>query len=304
MFPLLPVSAADPRERLELVMREMAALKRRGQPRATGLALAAASMLPVPVQALVGRLTPERTTLSTVVTNVPGPVDVRAVLGRRIEAIHPMVPLAQGMGLEFAVLSYGGRVSIAATADADLVPDVELIAAFLTEAEAELRDAVLPPTLRSEPAPRAAGVAVRELMRPDLVTVAPEDSLLHAYRLMKTKGIRHLPVVDRRGRLVGIITHRDVVAAAKSSLDASEELARIRVLGRAAVGEVMETHVSTARPEEPAADVGRRIVRHKIGCLPVVDESGALLGIVTATDFVRWAAEHLEEKDDRRAAAV
>src|SRR5262249_53670197 len=102
MFPQLPVSAKDPTERLKLVAREMAALKRRGQPRATGLALAAASALPVPIQALLGRLAPDRTAFSTVVTNVPGPPDVRTMLGRRIESIHPMVPLFQGMGLEFA----------------------------------------------------------------------------------------------------------------------------------------------------------------------------------------------------------
>jgi CBS domain-containing protein len=305
MFPRLPVSTSSPTERLERVTREMTALKRRGQPRATGLALAAVSLLPVPVQALLGRVTPDRTAaLSTIVTNVPGPVDVRAILGRRVEAIHPMVPLAQGMGLEFAVLSYGGRVSIAATADADLVPDAELIAEALTEAEAELRDAVLPPALRSAPPPKVGGIAVRELMHRDVVTVAPGDSLLHVYRLMKTKGIRHLPVVEQRGRLVGIVTHRDVVAAAKSSLESTEELARVRVLGHAEVAEVMETHVSTAHPEEPAADVGRRIVRHKIGCLPVVDESGALLGIVTATDFVRWAADNLDQRKERALAAL
>jgi CBS domain-containing protein len=207
-----------------------------------------------------------------------------------------MVPLFQGMGLEFAVLSYGGRVSIAATADADLVPDAELIAAALTETEAELRDAVVAPALRAAPRPSAFGTATRELMSRDVATIAPHDSLLDAYRLMKTKRIRHLPVVDRR-RLVGIVTHRDIVAAAKSSLDASEESARIRILGLAEVGEVMETHVSTARADEPAADAGRRIMRHKIGCLPVVDDCGALLGIVTATDFVGWATDHLERTE-------
>jgi WS/DGAT/MGAT family acyltransferase len=305
MFPALPVGIKDPTARLRTVTREMAALKQRGQPRATGLALAAASMLPVPVQALLGRFTPDRTTFSTVVTNVPGPGDLRALLGRRVEAIHPMVPLFQGMGLEFAVLSYGGRVSIAATADADLVPDAKRIAADLTEAEVELRDAVVAPTLRSAThASAPGGTKTHELMSREIVTVAPDDSLLHAYRVMKARGIRHLPVVDRWGCLVGIVTHRDIVAAARSSLDVSEKPARIRVLARAEVAAVMETHVSTAQADEPAADAGRRIVRHKIGCLPVVDGSGALLGIVTATDFVRWAADHLEEMVAPPRAAI
>jgi WS/DGAT/MGAT family acyltransferase len=304
MFPVLPVGTADPTRRLEQVVRETASLKRRGQPRATALALAAAGFLPAPVQALLGRLAPDRTMLSTVVTNVPGPVDRRSVLGRRIEAIHPMVPLAQGMGLEFAVLSYGGRVSIAATADADLVSDVELMAAALTDAEAELRDAVLSPALRSAPLPSVAGMAIRELMRRDVVTVTRDDSLLDAYRLMKTKGIRHLPVLDGRRRLVGIVTHRDIMAAAKSSLDAEQEMARIHVLGCAVVSEIMEIHVSTAHVNEPAADVAQRLVRQKIGCVPVVDESNGLLGIVTTADFVRWAAEQLGGGVPQRAPAA
>jgi diacylglycerol O-acyltransferase len=305
MFPLLPVGVEDPGERLRLVAREMSALKLRGQPRATGFALAAASMLPVPVQALLGRFTPDRPTLSTVVTNVPGPGDVRTLLGRRIDAIHPMVPLFQGMGLEFAVLSYGGRISIAATADADLVPDAERIAADLEESERELRDAVVAPADRVAAPPTVlVGPRIRELMSGEIVTVGPKDSLLDAYRLMKTRGIRHLPVVNAHGRLAGIVTHRDIMAAAKSSLDASEEQARTHILALAEVGDVMETHVSTVCPDESAAEAGRRIVRHKIGCLPVVDPTGALIGMVTVSDFVRWATDHLEETQARTAVAI
>src|SRR4029450_6584682 len=125
------------------------------------------------------------TTFSTVVTNVPGPGDIRTLLGRRIEAIHPMVPLFQGMGLEFAALSYGGRSSIAATADTDLVPDAERIAAALVESERELRDAVVAPSDRVAGLPTApGGPRIRELMSGEIVAVAPKDSLLDAYRLM------------------------------------------------------------------------------------------------------------------------
>ena len=54
---------------------------------------------------------------------------------------------------------------------------------------------------------------------------------------------------------------------------------------------------STASPEEPAAEAGRRMVRHKIGCLLVVDEGGRLIGIVTEEDFLRWATEHMGAPD-------
>ena len=65
----------------------------------------------------------------------------------------------------------------------------------------------------------------------------------------------------------------------------------------------METHVSVAAADEPAGLVGDRMVRHKIGCLPVVGADGRLAGIVTGDDFVRWAtARMLPETGIRRSA--
>lgn len=302
-FPELPVDVRDPVERLHAIAREMTEIKRRGQPRSTGLALAASSILPMPVQALVGRYAPDQALVSTIVTNVPGPAELRTLMDRRIEAIHPMVPLALGMGLEFAVMSYNGALSIAATTDAGLVPDPERIAEALVASETELRNAILEPRDRVTPTLASLqGPRVRDLMSQDVTSVAPEDSLLDTFRLMRARSIRHLPVVNARGRLVGIITHRDLVAAASSTLESKFERARLHNLGSAEVWEAMEIHLSTVGPDESAADAGRRLVRHKIGCLPVVDAAGALLGIVTMTDYVRWAADHLEEHEHTHAA--
>jgi CBS domain-containing protein len=75
---------------------------------------------------------------------------------------------------------------------------------------------------------------------------------------------------------------------------------RVQLLGWAEAVDVMETHVSTAAVDESAADVGLRMVRQKIGCLPVVDARGALLGIVTEEDFLRWSTEHMGTADAPR----
>ena len=88
--------------------------------------------------------------------------------------------------------------------------------------------------------------------------------------------------------------HDILVAAAKSSLDLFEEQARVHVLASAEVGEAMETHVVTASPDDCAAGVAHRMVEQKIGCVPVVNAEGVLVGIVTETDFVRWAAARME----------
>jgi CBS domain-containing protein len=61
----------------------------------------------------------------------------------------------------------------------------------------------------------------------------------------------------------------------------------------------METHVSVAAADEPAGLVGDRMVRHKIGCLPVVDGERRLAGIVTADDFVHWATVHMQTSQER-----
>src|SRR5581483_823860 len=116
LLPTLPIGPATPLDRLRRVAGEMAAMKENGELRAAGLVLALAGALPAPLEAVLGRFAPDTPIANTVCTNVPGPRDERSVLGRRILAIHPIVPLFQGMGLEFAVMSYAGRLSIAAVA--------------------------------------------------------------------------------------------------------------------------------------------------------------------------------------------
>jgi CBS domain-containing membrane protein len=121
------------------------------------------------------------------------------------------------------------------------------------------------------------------------ITIGPEDTLRYAYGLMRSRSVRHLPVVATNARLLGIVTHRDLLAASSSSLNARSENERVGLLDWASAADVMETHVSVAAPDEPAAAAGERMVRYKIGCQPVVDASGTLVGIVTEEDFLRWA---------------
>ena len=291
MFSALPVDVADPVERLRRVTLEMRALKERRQPQAVELALAVADALPAAAVPLVTRLVAHWPVVNTVCTNVPGPRETRYVLGCRVLEIHPIVPIAIGLGLGFAILSYDGKLSISATADARLVPDAERVAEALVVSAGELRAAL--GVAADEPAARAGRPLVRDLMTGDVATVMEHDSLATAWERMHQRRIRHLPVVNRGGRLIGLVTHRDLLAAAQSSLSFRAEAERIRLLGWAEAGDVMETHVSTAAREESAEEAGRRMVRHKIGCLPVIEKDGHLIGIVTEEDFLRWATERM-----------
>jgi CBS domain-containing protein len=125
------------------------------------------------------------------------------------------------------------------------------------------------------------------------VTIAPDASLAAAWTAMRDRRIRHLPVIDPTGRLLGIVTHRDLLSAAQSSLTFRAEDDRLRLLARSTVEEIMETHLGTTTVQAPAAEAGMRMVRHKIGCLPVLDPGGRLAGIVTEEDFLRWAASRM-----------
>ncbi len=295
MVARLPIDAADPKDRLRRVAAEMRALKDAGQARAMGFALQVLSALPAPLYALVGRFA-STSPLNTVTTNVPGPREACRLLGRRIDEVHPLVPLFDGMGIEFAIMSYADRLSICAVADPRLAPDAAELRAHLHASLDELKAAlavdVAPPATVAAVGPRLA-----ELMTPSVLTLVPGDTLATAWSTMYRNRIRHLPVVTTDGRLVGLVTHRDLLAASPSSLAPDRE--RVALSASVRVADVMETHVSVADAEEPAALAGDRMVRHKIGCLPVVDAERRLAGIVTADDFVRWATAHMAPAEAR-----
>ncbi len=306
MFPVLPVDIADPLERLHKVAAHMADLKSRGQAQATNLLLTLAGWVPAPVNAFVGRLVPGVPMINVVCTNVPGPREPRYLLGRRVLEIHPMVPLVDGLGLGFAVLSYADQLSVGAAADPALVPDVDAIAADVAaELDVLLAAVGVEPTAPAAvaPSPSGAGPRVGDLMTRSVQALAPESSLAEAWRVMRTARIRHLPVVDELRRPIGLVTHRDLLGASPSTIAEPEEAARVQILGWLTVREVMETHLIVASPDEAASEAGRRMLAAKIGCLPVVDPTGRLVGIVTEVDFLRWATANMAPPAEEPHAA-
>jgi CBS domain-containing protein len=181
------------------------------------------------------------------------------------------------------------------------VPDADEIPAHLEAAADELLAALAP--ARGTVAGRHTELHVADLMTADVVVIAPTDSIARANRLMHLHRIRHLPVVAPGGSLVGVVSQRDVLAASSSSLLAPGEDERAVALGSVPVAAIMETHVSVAGPDDRAAEAGERMIRHKIGCLPVVARDGRLAGIVTEEDFLRWAAARMAPPDAVRQSA-
>ena len=127
---------------------------------------------------------------------------------------------------------------------------------------------------------------VRELMSTDLVTLTEDETLAHAQRCMRSGRIRHLPVV-REGRLVGLVTHRDLLAASFSVFAEVDPAEQRRVFATIPVKELMHREVVTVGPDLPVAEAARILLRNKFGCLPVVEDDGVLVGLVTEADFLR-----------------
>lgn len=120
-------------------------------------------------------------------------------------------------------------------------------------------------------------------MTRSVVTIEREASLRRARRIMDNNQIRHLPVVEK-DRLVGLLTDRDIRAAAPSSAASIALEDREEFLDQLRVGHVMTKRVLSVPPEAAIEDAALLMRQHKISCLPVV-EGERLVGIVTETDI-------------------
>ena len=128
---------------------------------------------------------------------------------------------------------------------------------------------------------------VKDLMHTHVVTLHFMDTLGVAEDIMNMGRIRHLPVVDADNRIVGIVTQRDLYKAAVSSVLGFDRSKEHEWLGRVKVQDVMTKTVTMISPEAGVVEAVDRLVAEKIGCLPVVDEQGKLLGLLTETDCLR-----------------
>jgi len=131
-------------------------------------------------------------------------------------------------------------------------------------------------------------IKVADFMTRELVTVKEDDDLALAESILRLGGVRHLPVVHQ-GKLVGLVTQRDLL---RSGASGGGPTARA-ILAR----DIMTRDVTTVGPETSLAHAAHLMLRHKYGCLPVCAPDGTLLGIITESDFVRFAADVVQDLD-------
>jgi CBS-domain-containing membrane protein len=133
---------------------------------------------------------------------------------------------------------------------------------------------------------------VSEIMRREVVTLAVKEKLDLTQDLMNLGRVRHLPVLDDDQRVVGIVSHRDLLAAAMTEVLDFDAQSRRTFLRSIEVAEVMAKDLVTVTPDTELGEVARIFVERKIGCVPVVGARGELIGLVTETDLI--AAAFLE----------
>ena len=151
LFAPLPVGLFDPHERYRQVRAATAQLKRQNQSALMTRALDLFDLVPPLLQRPLEAL-PLPVPVNTVCTNIPGPPVSLYCQGKRLETLVPIVPLAQGIGLAFAILSYADGITIGITVDPALVADAERLCDLLQAGFGELRAlADVEPARRPEP---------------------------------------------------------------------------------------------------------------------------------------------------------
>jgi len=134
---------------------------------------------------------------------------------------------------------------------------------------------------------------IEAIMSTNLITVPPSATLAEARSLMHENRIHHIPVVDGE-QLTGLISLTNVLAATDSFLRDDGTRIHATEIG---IADAMVTDVATVDVSASLRHAALFLEKHKIGCLPVLDD-GTLVGIITDTDFVAVAINLLEQIEE------
>lgn len=125
---------------------------------------------------------------------------------------------------------------------------------------------------------------VKDRMTPDPISGHPDMSVTDAQALMKSKGFRHLPILDGNDKLVGLITKSSLASALPADTSNLSRFEVSYILAKIKVKSIMVEDVVTATPDTPIEIAARMMADNLIGCLPVIEED-ELVGIITDRDL-------------------
>lgn len=137
---------------------------------------------------------------------------------------------------------------------------------------------------------------VGERMSHPVITIHPDTSMQDAHKLMRDEKIRRLPVVDKRGRLIGIISESDLLHASPSDATSLSVWEMNYMISKLKVESIMTRDVITVSTNTPLEEAARKMVDNKVGGLPVVRD-GEVVGIITETDLFKVFLELLGARE-------
>ena len=129
---------------------------------------------------------------------------------------------------------------------------------------------------------------VRDIMETKLVTISASERLSMVEDIMRLGRVRHMPVVQA-GKLVGVVSERDLLRASLSVLSEHRDAERRMFLHVVEISRVMSSPPIVIAPDATIREAALLMADRKIGCLPVVD-GDRLIGMITETDVLRWVA--------------
>ena len=137
---------------------------------------------------------------------------------------------------------------------------------------------------------------VRNWMTAEVVTVSPDTTLPEAHRLMTSYAVRRLPVV-KNNRLVGIVTLGDVREAEPSDATSLSVWEMNYLLSQLKIEKVMTQNPVTISPFATISEAAWTMLEYKVSGLPVVDENGKILGIITESDIFRLVVQEWDRME-------
>jgi len=129
------------------------------------------------------------------------------------------------------------------------------------------------------------------------VTVSPDTSVSEALNIMRQNRVRRMPVVDKRGHLVGIVAEKDLLYASPSPATSLNVYEIGYLLSKLKVKEIMTKEVVTVTEDAPLEDAARIMVDNAVGGLPVV-RGDMVVGIITETDIFKVLMEMMGARDE------
>ena len=137
-------------------------------------------------------------------------------------------------------------------------------------------------------------LVVEDVMTVKPITLFRYDSMADARNLMHKHGFRHLPIIDENQQIIGLVSQRNILANSISSQCYVDEHELAKIEMGTLIADIMTKQVTTISCDTEITDAALLIHKKKYGCLPVVDKSNKLVGIITDHDFVAITIQLLE----------